>query len=180
MKELLNILKHPFDDLKNIKNLAQCCMLVALSTITSFVTTVYPSAFLKISFTFIFLAIIGAKFGPVICGVCAAMADVLLCIIRPVGPYQPLLTLSAFAAGVLYGLFLYKNKCTLPRVIAVCATVGIVINQFVNTLFISMLYGKVFSAYFMVRLPKNLIMLPIEIILIYVTLNAINRITKKS
>ena len=171
MSELIDCIKHPFKELNGTKSLTLCCILLSLIVVSSLLSS-YVSIAIKISFSFIFLAIIGYKYGPILCGILSAMADVITFISKPIGPYQPLLTLSAVLVGIIYGLFLYKNKNTLPRIIAACLVVAI-INQFLNTYFIAMIYGKVFSEFFILRLPENLIMIPIEIIVIYIVLKRV-------
>lgn len=171
MSDLIESLKHPFKELKGTKNLTLCCVLLSLIVVSSLLSS-YISIAVKISFSFIFLSIIGCKYGPLLCGIISAMADIITFISKPLGPYQPLLTLSALIVGVVYGLFLYKNKGTLPRIMIACFVIAI-INQFLNTYFISILYGKVFTEFFVLRLPENLIMIPIEIIVIYIVLKRI-------
>ena len=171
MSDLIESFKHPFKELKGTKNLTLACILLALIVVSSLLSS-YISIAIKISFSFIFLSIIGYKYGPIMCGIISAMADIITFISKPIGPYQPLLTLSALLVGIVYGLFFYKNKNTLPRIIAACLVVS-VINQFLNTYFISILYGKVFIEFFIIRLPENLIMIPIEILIIYIILRRI-------
>ena len=151
---------------KDVKKFAKCCMLLAAMIASSYINS-YFGNFLKISITFIFLSIIGAKFGPIICAVIASIGDIVQFLIKPVGPYQPLLTLTALLTGLLYGIFLYKDKITFPRIITSALIKGLIINQLLNTYFIAILYGAKFQALFISRLPENLIMIPIEIVVIY-------------
>ena len=175
MNKAKDYFKVQFSQLKDIKKFTKCCLLLAAMIAVSYINS-YIGHVTKISFTFIFLAIIGMKFGPVICSVLAAIGDIVQVLIKPVGPYQPLLTVTALLTGILYGAFLFKDKITIPRLVSISFIKGIIINQILNTYFISILYGVKFEVYFMSRLPENLIMIPIEIIVLYYLLKRIKNL----
>ncbi|MDR3121326.1 MAG: folate family ECF transporter S component [Clostridiales bacterium] len=63
--------------------------------------------FLRVSFSFVPIALAGAIFGPMWNGVLCVASDVLGFLLVPSqGAFHPGLTLSAFLSGFLYGLFL--------------------------------------------------------------------------
>ncbi len=173
----MNYLSEPFKSLKKTKNLASCAMLVSLSAVSSYLMSFYPTDFLKISITFLFVAAAAMKFGPVIAAVTAVMSDVIGYISKPVGPYQPLLTLSAALSGIIFGLFLYKNKTEIWRIVVSRAIIVVLISSFLDTYFISILYGRVFWPLFFSRGIKNLILFPIETFLLTVVLRITSKIT---
>jgi len=170
MKKISNYFEDQFSQLKSVKNLTVCGMLLALSIAVSFINF-YIGDSVKISFSFIFLALMGMKFGPALCGATAAMSDIIQFIIKPVGPYQPLLTLTALLSGVLYGILFYKDKNTLPRIISLSVIKGLFINQLLNTIILATMYTKGFKFFFFLRLPENLVMIPIEIIVLWIILS---------
>lgn len=176
--KLLDYLRSPFKELKETSNITLCAMLIALCVITSFLSFYVTNA-IKVSFTFIFIALIGMKFGPVIAGSAAFLTDVIQYIVKPVGPFQPLIALGSAITGIIYGIYLYKSKTSLLRIILSCATVTTVVGCLLNTYALSILYGTPFTAYFITRLPKNIIMLPIEIILLRLITNAVFVIEKR-
>ena len=63
---------------------------------------------------------------------------------------------------MIYGCFYYKKNLTLGRVLVAKGIVVIVVNLFLNTLWLSMLGGKAFMAILPPRLLKNIIMWPID------------------
>ena len=63
---------------------------------------------------------------------------------------------------MIYGCFYYKKNLTLGRVLVAKGIVVIVVNLFLNTLWLSMLGGKAFMALLPPRLLKNIIMWPID------------------
>ena len=64
----------------------------------------------------------------------------------------------------------YKNKVTIWRCIISKTLANVIINIFLNTLWLSILMGKGFYALLGPRITKNLIALPIEIILLWLIL----------
>lgn len=90
--------------------------------------------------------------------------------IHPTGPFFLGFTLNEIVLGFLYGMFFYKKKITLKRVILARICVTILINLLMNSLWLSMMYGDTFFAYVSVRLLKNIVMLPIDITILYFVL----------
>lgn len=176
----LNYLTDPFSSLKNPRDLAKCAMLLALSVLSAYIISIYPTNYLKFSVTFLFVAAAAMQYGPIIAGALAALADVIGFIAKPVGPYQPLLTLSAAMTGVIFGIFLYKNKDSIWRIIVSRAVIAIFISTLLDTYFISILYGSVFMPLLISRGIKNLIMFPIEVGLLIGILKIVRLIDKRS
>ena len=95
------------------------------------------------------------------------MLDLLKYIIKPSGQFFPGFTFDAILAGVLYGCMFYQKPFTLRRVLAAKFIVVLICNVFFNTLWISMLYGKAFMVLLPARVLKNLIMWPIDSVLLF-------------
>jgi len=151
---------------------------MALAVVTSFFN-IYITVALKISFSFLFIAIISMKYGPVIAGICSGIVDLLQFIVRPVGPYQPLLTLTAVLLGIIYGLFLYKNHDSIWRIVLSHLVVIALVSTLLNSYFVAILYGKVFTEFLVARLIKNAILFPVEVTLLIAIINIYNRVEKK-
>lgn len=84
----------------------------------------------------------GMLFGPVVTGLANGLGDIIKCVLKPQGPYFFGYTFNAMLAGVIYGVFLYGKKPTLLRVVATKATINIVINAFLATLWMALLGGN--------------------------------------
>ncbi len=175
---VLSYITAPFVALKDTYNLVLCALLMAISIAISSVSF-YIMPELKISFTFLAIAIIGMRYGPLIAGVVSAMTDVFQFLLHPVGPFQPLLTLTALLTGIVYGIFLYKDKRSLWRIIVSRVIIYAFISSLLNSYFVSKLYGKVFLEFFVTRLIKNTILLPFEIALTILVLEAFCTVEKK-
>ena len=92
----------------------------------------------------------------------------------PFGPYFPGFTISSGLMGLVYGLFLYKKpqkkekdiKYILKLIISsIIVLFGIKI--FLESAFLNILYGKAYFAVVTSRLVTQSIMLPIQVITIF-------------
>ena len=116
--------------------------------------------------TFIPAAWAAAIFGPVAGGITGVFGDLLGWIIRPNGPFFPGFTISGFATGVIFGLFLYKKEITLKRAILAAASVVLIVELGLNTIWIMLLYGNAFKVLIAGRLIKALIVLPVQVLVL--------------
>lgn len=125
----------------------------------------FQTAILKIGFGFIPNILSSVVFGPLIGGLINAMVDLIGAIAMPKGgAFFPGFTVSAFISGVIYGLFLYKKEITYKNLTLAIATNMLVVSLGLNTYWITLLSGKGFLALVPLRITKELIMLPIEVI----------------
>lgn len=174
VKRLVLLFKSSASELKSVSAISVAGMLVAIGVVLSFVKIVL-SPVLEISFSFLPLAAGGLLYGPVVGGIMGILTDVLGYFVRPNGPFFPGFTLNAFISGVLYGLFLYKKPVTWTRVIIVSALITVFINLGLNSLWLSMMYGKAFIVLLTARIIKNIVMFPINTALLMVLLKFIEK-----
>lgn len=140
-------------------------------------------------------------FGPVMGFVCGGLGDLIQFVIKPTGAYFPGWTISAALAGFIYGLFFYGcnmkvaekydeqgQKKGILRIIdfkfllrcAAALTIDtLLVNVLLGTYWCSIMYGKGFAFYLSIRFAKNMIQLPINIILTYYVLGFIKYINNK-
>lgn len=163
----------------NIRSLTGMAMLLAVSIILSFFT-IRLTDNLKVGLGFLVTAMLGALYGPVAAGVAAATGDIIKYLLKPIGAYFPGFTITALLGGVIYGMFFYKSRCTIPKAIVAKLSVTLFLNCFLNTLWNSILYGTSFGAILIPRVIKNLTALPIEIILLYITLTTVPALLSRS
>jgi len=174
VKKQLLLIKSSMNELKSVSTISVAGMLVAISVVMSFVKIVL-SPVLEVSFSFLPLAAGGLLYGPVVGGITGILSDILGYFIRPNGPFFPGFTLNALISGALYGFFLYKKPVTLKRVIIVSALITVLINLLLNSLWLSMMYGKAFVVLLSARIIKNLVMFPINTALLMVLLKFIEK-----
>ena len=141
------------------------------------------AADLKINIAFFINAYGAMVFGPVVAIVAAAISDTLGCILFPTGVYFFPFIFIEIAGSLVFALFLYRAEVTCKRVIlsrfCIDFFVNIVLNTPVMWLYYSMVMGKSYAIFDLVRFVKNLAMFPIESILLIVFLRMVIPSTQK-
>ena len=122
----------------------------------------------RISFAFIPAALSSIMFGPLLGGTAGALSDVIGMLIFPQGAYFPGFTLSAFISGAIYGLILYKKPKSILRTAAAVLFVTLFVNLGLNSVWVYMTTHKAVVAFIIPRIIKNLAIFPVQVILIYV------------
>lgn len=124
----------------------------------------YNDRVLSVSFSYLPIALTGMLFGPVPAAAVSGLADALGALLFPSGPFDIRFTLIALIKGALYGAFLYHAQGSRYRIILAQALVTLIAHLTLNTLVISSIIGKGFFALLPLRLVKNLLFLPIEVL----------------
>ena len=162
------------EKLKQTQVLTITAMLIAIATVLGFFK-VPLNPLVELRFAFLPIASAGMLFGPGI----GAIVDVLGYLAKPTGPFFPGFTISGAVSGLLYGLCLYKKPLTVPRVIFAQFVQVVVISLILNNINLSILYGNGFFAVMVPRLLKTAIMFPINTVLLFVMLKAMQQIAKQ-
>ena len=125
-------------------------------------------------------AMLGCFYGPVAGGFATGVGDLVKYLVRPTGAFFFGYTLNAMLGGVFYGLFLYKAKATLPRVVSAKLLINIVVNGLLGTLWYSMLYGEGFNAIFGVRMLANIGKVPVESTVLLIILPTVITVLRRA
>ena len=174
MEKLVTLCKDSYKELNKVKAITALAMLGAISlVIASYRIDIGP--FIRITFSSIPNQIAYYLFGPIVGGIFGGAMDILGFLIKPSGGYLPGFTLSAILGGVLYGMFFYKRKMTLPRILLAQFVVMLVCNIFLGTLWLDIYYGKAFFAILSMRVLKNVIQWPINSFLLYFIVQALEK-----
>lgn len=129
-------------------------MFVALDIVFTRFLSIQASQNLRFSFQTVALALSGWVLGPVWACVAAVAGDLLGMLINSGGvAIIPLLTLSAAAKGLIFGLVLYKRNITLWRTALAYACVAIVCDMGLTTLGLTLSFGGTYAARLWTRLP---------------------------
>ena len=166
-------------ELKQVRTLTGVAMLLAMSVVISFTASVRVTETIKIGLGYLITALLGMLYGPFTAALAAGAGDLIKYLLKPDGAYFFGFTLTAMLGGVVYGVFFYREKCTIPRAIASKATVSLLLNCLLNTVWVSWLYGMPFGA-LGPRVIKNLMALPFEIVLLYIVLNGMNKVIQRA
>ncbi len=161
-----------FSKLRSTKYLAIIAAMVAMKTVLSFFS-IPISESLRITLGWLLTSIEGAVLGPGAAAVSGAVTDIVSFMVKPTGPFFIGYTLSAMLGPLVYGLYFYRQKITLPRIILAKATVNYVVNVLIGSIWSAVLYSKGYIFYFMRSIVKNTTMLPIEIALIWLMFKAV-------
>lgn len=156
-------------EFKSVRNLSLISLFMSIWIVLDlfFVLEISPECY--ISFGFLVRALVGGMFGVFVGGIFGFFGDLLCYFVRQRGSFFLGYALTTMVDGVIYGLVLYKNRYVLKRIIFAQIIRDILCNIFLNTLFIVMhVGGDFFKILLFVRVPKNIIKMPINILLLYI------------
>lgn len=143
-------------------------MLIILSRFLSIKTPIT-----KISFAFIPTMLCAIWLGPKWTVLLNVLGDIIGATLFPTGAFFIGYTISTGIAGLIYGILMYKkNENTYTEKVFIIRTtiavilVSVIVNMGLNTLWTSITTGKAFIVLFYTRIVKQLIMIPIHIIVI--------------
>ena len=152
-------------------------MLIVLSRFLSIKTPIT-----KISFAFVPTMLCAIWLGPKWTILLNVLGDVIGATLFPSGAFFIGYTISTAVSAAIYGSILYKkepdsynDKQLLLRLIIATALVAIVVNMGLNTLWTSITTGKAFWALLVTRIVKQLIMIPIHVIVIFALEKALRK-----
>ena len=121
----------------------------------------------RITLTFIPYAVCGYMLGSTKGALVAVLADIISFMIFPQGTYFIGFTISALLSGALYGLLKGKvGKQLVIGIIVISVVNALVMNIFLNTIWLQILLGKSWNALLPVRITKNIISTPFEIVVL--------------
>lgn len=177
MKKMFSPFKASLRELNNFKTVVLCGLFAAIAVVLGYFTIpVFP--FLKIGFSGIPNQVVAALFGPSVAGIFGGVLDIVKYVMNPTGPFFLGFTLDAILAGVIYGMFFYKREVKLWRVFLAHLVVMLVINLGTTTYWLSLTLGKGFLILWPLRALKNVIMLPINSLLFYAVMKALENVIK--
>jgi len=161
------------------RNMVLCGLMAALAMVLSMTASIEVGPYIKIGFSGIPNRIVEFLFGPVTGCLFGGAMDVLKYALKPTGPFFFGFTFNVMLAGLIYGSIFYKKPVSIKRIMAAELLVKVIVNCFLNTLWISMLYGKGFFVLLPARLLKNAVMLPIDSMILYVSLVYVKKLMYK-
>lgn len=159
----------------SIKRIAYLSVLVAIEIVLSRFLSI--SAWnIKIGFTFLPTVLAAVLFGPVDAAVVAALSDFIGAILFPTGAYFPGFTVTAFLSGLSFGLCL-KNNQSISRII-IAVMLNEILSLFLNTLWISVLYGSPYIPTMITRLTQVAVTAPVQFLFTLLIVKIIPRLKK--
>ncbi|MBR5782615.1 MAG: folate family ECF transporter S component [Clostridia bacterium] len=165
--------------LRNVRTLTIGGLLIALYVLLGTFVHFYPSDSIKISFEFIILAAAGFLCGPVMAMLVGGVGDILAWLVHPHGALIPGITIATALAGMLFGLFFYKERIALPRCITAAIAETVVIELLLKVAVLASFYSTTFWAMLITRVPVELIMTVIMCFFNFAFLKMIKPIKKR-
>lgn len=158
--------------MKNVKKLVFLALLVALEIVlTRFLSITTP--IVRIGFGFLPVALAGIFFGPVYGVLAGTISDLMGFFLFPVGTYFPGFTFSAALRGFIFGMVHYPGRVDFKRTLISVIATNVIIDLFINSIWLHILYGNAYSAMVIPRLIRAGFMIPISTMLILGSWNAI-------
>ena len=159
-------------ELSNPATLTVCAMMLAISLVLSYFgnisITFLGTNVIKLSFVIVPIAVAAMLYGPVGAGIIGGPSDIIGFRGSPMCAYIPGFTISMILIGFAFGLVLYEEKPTVPRIAAVQLFVSAVISTLLGSLWFVLFYGFKPLQALSVRGIKELVMYPINVLLIFV------------
>ena len=159
-------------EVKNLRVLAVAALFVGLHVVVS-AFFVPLGENLRMYFSFFVTAVGSLIYGPVIALMVGIASDILGFLIHPSGAFFPGYIITAMASGLCYALFFYRTKLSILRVFLCKLCINLFINIGLGSLWSSMLYGKGFYYYLAKSSVKNILLLPLEVLLLVLFLRAL-------
>lgn len=168
-------------ELKKTKMLAVAAVMIAVRVALKGLPIPTGIPNLQINLGFFVNALGASIFGPVVALLAAAVSDTLGCILFSSGPYFFPFIVTELAGSLIFALFLYRAPRSSLRVIlsrfCVCFFVNIVIQTPIMMLYYDMVLGKSYAWFDLPRIIKNLVLFPLESLLLILFLNAVSPVT---
>lgn len=172
-----------FSEMKHVKTIVLVGILIAMTIGLETLGTVLPITLFtrKVFFSFLPIALSSMLFGPIVALVFGFIADILGFLMQggASGAFFPGYTLSAMLGAFIYSIFLYRTRITVLKIFLAKFMVNVVVNITLGSLWLYIMYGKkTFWVYLVGGFFKNMILLPFEVILLYIMLNRLIPISK--
>lgn len=151
------------------------------TAITILLTYVFSiqTTFLRLSFGFVPISIFAVLFGPLPAGIMAAAADLIGTAFLGFGVFFPGFLLTDFLYGIIFGYFLYKKPVTVKRAFIPFILIALLLNLGLNTIWLTLFYGKAWEFFFYGRLVKNIVWVPFQVLIFYAVYRAIRPVADR-
>ena len=174
-----NIFVSSAKELGTLHTVVFCGLMGGLSIILTMVASVKMGPYINIGFSWIPNRIVDFMFGPIVGMIYGGARDIVKWMAKPDGDFMIIYTFVPMLTGIIVGTLLYKKPVSLVRIIIVQIIIKIFINAGLNTYLMSVTGGKAFMELLPLRLLKNVIMIPIDSMILFVVLTTVAGILPK-
>ncbi len=156
-------------EMKNTRSLIFAALMIALRVALKSVS-IPIAADLRLGVGFFVNALGSMVYGPVVAILGAMVSDTLGALLFPSGPYFFPFILTEIAGSLIFALFLYRTEITSMKVImsrfCIDFFVNIVLQTPIMMAYYQIMLGKSYKIFSLPRIVKNLVMFPIESVLL--------------
>jgi len=163
-----------FGRLTDVRVLTSTGLLSAIAIVLGFFK-IPLTQLVELRFGSLPVAAAGYLFGPVCAGTVGFVSDIGGYLVKPTGPFFPGFTLSSVISGVIFGCVLYGKEPTLKRILFAQILYTIICGILLNSLWLSILYGRGFIAALTARLVKELVMIPVNTAMLAALMQPVKR-----
>ena len=160
----LNQFNHFRSQKLNVNRVAMLSVMIAFQIILKRFS--FGTNWFQISFVFLAIFLTGKWFGPLWSAIGCGISDVLGAILNGIA-FFPGFTLSTMVTGWIEGVFFFRRPVSWPRLIVSQVLVVFLVDALMNTTWLVMMYGMNFKVALLTRLPKEIIIAPVWIVLLH-------------
>lgn len=164
--------------MKTTKQIALAGLFTALLVIANIFTIQIIPPYFVMSLVLTISFIVGLFLGPINSFIVCILADLIGCLINPLGPYNVLVGLSSGMIGFIFGFIRKIKKPNVLTIINLYILVTLVCTSFLNTMRLWLMYtvGKrTFFAYLTMRLPWQLVTSTLNCLLSIIACKIVDR-----
>lgn len=162
----------------DLKQLILLGIVVAMQIVLNKIS--FGPVMVQIGLGFIGSIMLGYLFGPIWGGIGGGISDLIgSAIFGQQGGFFIGFTISAIMGPFIYGLFFFKQPIKIWRIVVATLLVTVLVNIGMNTMWLHIMYGLDLKAALIQRLPKELIVPWIQMIVSYYVLQAVSRVKIK-
>ncbi len=154
--------------------LSTVAILTAMLAVISMFCTIKTDV-VNITLTFIPIVIAARLYGAAGAAAVAGLGDIIGWVFHPIAALYPPITVTSMVVGAVFGIFL-KNNIKFIRILISVLITQLIISTFVTPLWLSLLYNTPYIDNLFLRIPQILIMTGVELVVIPVILNALERL----
>ena len=176
--------REAYSELSSARAIAFAAMIIALRVAVK-MFKIPIGAGLNVTFDCYVNALGSIVYGPVVGLLVGAISDTIGCIIHPTGPYFFPFIFVEMSSSFIFGLFLWRRKISVGRVLCTKFSINLFCNIFLTSVFMKWMYtflgdarAITYNVFNLARIAKNLVMFPIESILIVLVLGMFSPLLK--
>ena len=180
---------HPFSaaywraaarEVKDLRKLTFAALMIAMCVVLSHVPSIPLFGGAKVTWGFLARSVCALVCGPVLGVIFGFSEDILSYFLTGGGgyPFFPGYTLTTMLGVLIYALFLYRAKITVRRVFLAKLLTNIQ-NVVLGSLWSAILYQKAWAVMAVGSFWKNLIMLPVQTVLLVLLIGALLPILRR-